>query len=287
MLVRNISTGLSDHLVNLLIGRAVSVSGLAYFSAARELADMATTELQAPIRRAMFPGFAAVSHDAALLRRSYVAWTAAMVLLTFPIPIGLALVADDVVRVLLGERWLPVVALLQILACAGIFRASVAGSQLMLIAMGQPRLAAAVAVLRAVVVIPLVVMGTALADATGAAWAMFAMAALMFGVNLGVVIGAVRVSRTELFDASWRPAVATLVMAAVVLAMAPLLPGNGSFAGAILRLVVEAVVGLGTYVAALGLLWSLAGRPAGAESHALEFVRPLLERAGDRCFARR
>jgi len=287
MLVRNISTGLSDHLVNLLIGRAVSVSGLAYFSAARELADMATTELQAPIRRAMFPGFAAVSHDAALLRRSYVAWTAVMVLLTFPIPIGLALVADDVVRVLLGERWLPVVALLQILACAGIFRASVAGSQLMLIAMGQPRLAAAVAVLRAVVVIPLVVMGTALADATGAAWAMFAMAALMFGVNLGVVIGAVRVSRTELFDASWRPAVATLVMAAVVLAMAPLLPGNGSFAGAILRLVVEAVVGLGTYAAALGLLWSLAGRPAGAESHALEFVRPLLERAGDRYFARR
>jgi O-antigen/teichoic acid export membrane protein len=77
MLVRNISTGLSDHLVNLLIGRAVSVSGLAYFSAARELADMATTELQAPIRRAMFPGFAAVSHDAALLRR-YVAWTAVM-----------------------------------------------------------------------------------------------------------------------------------------------------------------------------------------------------------------
>ena len=232
MLVRNIATGLSDHLVNLLIGRSISVAGLAFFSAAREMAEMATTELQAPIRRAMFPGFAAVNHDPALLRRSYVDWTAVMVLLTFPFRIGLALVAPDAVRVLLGERWLPVVALLQILACAGIFRASVAGAQLMLIAMGKPRPAAIVAVLRAVVLIPLVVVGIALADATGAAVAMFAMAGMMFVVNLAVVVRTVHVSRGELLEASWRPIVATLVMAGAVLALAPLLPGDASLSAA-------------------------------------------------------
>jgi O-antigen/teichoic acid export membrane protein len=287
MLVRNISTGLSDHLVNLLIGRVVSVSGLAFFSAARELADTATTELQAPIRRAMFPGFAAVSHDAALMRRSYVDWTAVMVLLTVPIPIGLALVAPDVVRVVLGERWLPVVALLQILACAGIFRASVAGSQLILIAMGKPRSAAMVAVLRAVVLIPLVVVGTTLADAAGAAWAMFAMAAMMFVVNLFVVIGAVRVSRTELFDASWRPVVATLAMSGVVLGVMGWLPGGGNLAAAAVRLFVESIVGLVSYIVAVWALWALAGRPPGAESHALQFARPALTAAGLGYFARR
>ena len=276
MLVRNIATGLSDHLVNLLIGRSISVAGLAFFSAAREMAEMATTELQAPIRRAMFPGFAAVNHDPALLRRSYVDWTAVMVLLTFPIPIGLALVAPDVVRVLLGERWLPVVALLQILACAGIFRASVAGAQLMLIAMGKPRPAAIVAVLRAVVLIPLVVVGVALADATGAAVAMFAMAGMMFVVNLAVVVGTVHVSRGELLEASWRPIVATLVMAAAVLALAPLLPGDASLSAAFVRLAVESLAGLVSYVLALWSLWSLAGRPAGAEAHALSFARPAL-----------
>jgi len=286
MLVRNISTGLSDHLVNLLIGRVVSVSGLAFFSAARELADTATTELQAPIRRAMFPGFAAVSHDAALMRRSYVDWTAVMVLLTVPIPIGLALVAPDVVRVVLGERWLPVVALLQILACAGIFRASVAGSQLILIAMGKPRSAAMVAVLRAVVLLPLVFVGTTLADAAGAAWAMFAMAAMMFVVNLFVVIGAVRVSRTELFDASWRPVVATLAMSGVVLGVMGWLPGGANLAAAAVRLFVESIVGLVSYIVAVWVLWALAGRPPGAESHALQFARPALTAAGLGYFAR-
>jgi O-antigen/teichoic acid export membrane protein len=224
----------------------------------------------------MFPGFAAVNHDPALLRRSYVDWTAVMVLLTFPIPIGLALVAPDVVRVLLGERWLPVVALLQILACAGIFRASVAGAQLMLIAMGKPRPAAIVAVLRAVVLIPLVVVGIALADATGAAVAMFAMAGMMFVVNLAVVVGTVHVSRGELLEASWRPIVATLVMAAAVLALAPLLPGDASLSAAFVRLAVESLAGLVSYVLALWSLWSLAGRPAGAEAHALSFARPAL-----------
>ena len=287
MLVRNISTGLSEHLVNLLLGRAVSVAGLAFFSAAREIAEMATTELQAPIRRAMFPGFAALNHDPALLRRSYVDWTAVMVLLTFPIPIGVALVAPDLVRVLLGERWLPVAALLQILACAGIFRASVTGAQLMLIAMGQPRAAAIVAVLRAIVLIPLVVAGIALGDAMGAAVAMFTMAAMMFAVNLAVVARTVRVSRRELLEASWRPIVATLVMGATVLGLVPLLPGGASLSAAIVRLAGESLAGLASYVLALWSLWSLAGRPAGAEAHALNFARPALGWLGAHSAARR
>ena len=128
--------------------------------------------------------------------------------------------------------------------------------------------------------IPLVVIGTALADAVGAAFAMAAMAALTFAVNLVVVTGAVRVSRIELFAAPWRPAIGTLMMAAAVIALAPLLPASGSFASAIVRLVVEAVIAFSTYVSTVGLLWSIAGQPASEESHALGFVRPLLGRVG-------
>lgn len=287
MLIRNIATGLSEHLTNLVIGRGVSVASLAFFSAAREIADLATTELQAPIRRAMFPGFAALNHDSALLRKSYIDWSAVMIMLTLPIPVGLAFVAPDLVRVLLGERWLPVVGLLQIFACAGIFRASVAGSQLMLIAVGKPRLAALVAVVRALVLIPLVIVGTLLADAKGAAWALFVVAALVFVVNLVVVIGTLGVSRRDLGRASGRPLMATLLMTAVLFAVAPLLPGDPNLSVAVGRLVIEVIVGSAAYGLALWWLWSLAGKPAGAEAYATNFARPALGWLGVRDAARR
>jgi len=86
----------------------------------------------------------------------------------------------------------------------------------------------------------------------------------------------VHVSRGELLEASWRPIVATLVMAAAVLALAPLLPGDASLSAAFVRLAVESLAGLVSYVLALWSLWSLAGRPAGAEAHALSFARPAL-----------
>jgi O-antigen/teichoic acid export membrane protein len=202
MLARGIANGTSEHLVNLIIGRIVTVSGLAFFSAGRELAEMATTELQAPIRRAMFPGFAAVGHDPAVLRRSYLEWTAVMVLFTFPVPAGLALVAPDIVRVLMGEQWLPAVALLQILACAGILRSSASGAQQMFVAVGRPRLSALLALLRAIAVIPLVLLGALAADAAGAAWAMFATAALMFVVNLIVVTRVLQLPRSAMLRVS-------------------------------------------------------------------------------------
>jgi hypothetical protein len=162
-----------------------------------------------------------------------------------------------------------------------------AGAQLMLIAIGQPRAAAIVAALRAIVLIPLVVAGLALGDAMGAVVAMFTMAAMMFAVNLAVVARTVRVSRRELLEASWRPIVATLVMVATVLALVPLLPGGASLSAAIVRLAVESLAGLASYVLALWSLWSLVGRPPGAEAHALNFARPALGWLGVHSAARR
>ena len=278
MLVRNILNGMNDHLVNLLVGRQISVGSLAFFSAGREIAGMATTELQAPIRRALFPGYAALSHDPEALRRNYLQWTAVMTLITLPIPVGLALVAGDVVLVLLGTKWLPAVPLLQILAIAGILRSLASGAQFLFIAVGRPQLSAKLAMLRFALLIPLVMLGLSLAGATGAAWAMLASAAVMFGVNLGFVTRALGLAPTDLLDVTHRPLIAALVMTGAVWSVDAMLLPSPEAIGSLLHLTAATLTGAAVYVSTLLAVWILAGRPDGAERHALSALSPKARR---------
>lgn len=270
MLARNILNGMNDHLVNLLVGRQISVSSLAFFSAGREIAGMATTELQAPIRRALFPGYAALSHDPEALRRNYLEWTAVMTMLTLPIPAGLILVAPDVVLVLMGAKWLPAVPLLQILAFAGILRSLTSGAQFLFIAVGQPQISVKLAALRFALLIPLVMLGISIAGAAGAAWAMLATAAVMFAVNLGFVTRALGLAPTDLFGVTHRPVIAVLAMMGAVWSVdAMLLPGFEAI-GALLHLTVATLTGAAVYVSTLLATWTLVGCPGGAERQALD-----------------
>jgi O-antigen/teichoic acid export membrane protein len=230
---------------------------------------MATTELQAPIRRALFPGYAALSHDPEALRRSYLEWTAVKTLLTLPVPAGLALVAPDVVLVLMGAKWLPAAPLLEILAFAGIFRSLTSGAQFLFIAVGQPQISAKLAMLRFALLIPLVISGLSIAGAAGAAWAMLATAAVMFAVNLGFVTRALGLAPTAFLGVTHRPLIAVLAMMGTVWSLdAMLLPGPEAI-GALPHLAAAALTGAAVYVGTLLATWMLAGRPSGAERHAL------------------
>ena len=270
MLIRNLLNGINNHLVNLIVGRQISVGPLGFFTAGREIAGMATTELQAPIRRALFPGYAALSHDPVALRRNYLEWTAVMVLLTLPIPAGLALVAPDIVLVLMGEKWLPAAPLIQILAYAGILRSFASGAQFLFIAVGRPQISAKLAALRFVLLIPLVVLGTSIAGAAGAAAAMLATAVVMFTINLGFITRVLGLAPTALLRVTHRPVIAAVcMMAAVWGSDAMLLPGPEAI-GALLHLLAATLAGVTVYTGTLLAIWSLAGRPSGAERHALD-----------------
>jgi lipopolysaccharide exporter len=275
MLVRNVLNGINDHLINLIVGRQVSVGPLAYFTTGREIAGMATTEIQAPIRRALFPGYAALSGDPEALRRNYLEWTAVMVLLALPIAAGLALVAPDIVLVLMGAKWLPAAPLIQILAYAGILRSFASGAQFLFIAVGRPEISAKLAGLRFALLIPLVVLGTSVAGAPGAAWAMLVTAVVMFNVNFRFVTRALGVAPTALFRVAHRPVIAVLAMMVVVWVLdASLLPGPEAIVAPI-HLITATVTGAAVYVGTLAALWTLAGRPSGAERHALDALASL------------
>ena len=272
---RNVLQGLNDHAANMIIGRWVGVSALGYFTFARSLADIATSDLYAPIRRALFPAYAAVNDDPAALKRLVVDSTALMTLIGLPVSVGIALVAPDAVALLLGDAWLEVIPLLQILAIAGCVGSRVSGAPVLFVALGRPDVAAKLAGFRFAMAASLLALGAMAGGAIGAAWATVAIAVVMGTVNWRLVGRAVSLSSGELWRAVYRPFAAVALMAIAVVALLAALPDGHDWFSSLLRLGAAIVVGASTYVAALATAWRLTDRPDGPERHIIDMLGAL------------
>lgn len=272
ILVRNMITGLNEQAATFTIGRFLAVDALAFFSAAREIAALATTEILAPVRRAQYPGFAALHHDPAAFRRLYLDATGLSIMLGLPIPVGLSIVATDFVRVLLGSQWLGAVPLIPILVLAGIMSCFASGTQIVFLGLGQPRVTAYLAVIRFVTLIPALVFGAVIAGTNGVAWAIVATGAVMFAINGFQIRHALKLSVMDQGRICYRSVLASVVMFLVVSAAQSILPDGGAIATVTVRLLASIAIGAVVYVVALWVAWLAAGFPDGAERHALRAV---------------
>lgn len=278
VLLRNIIAGLNEQAATFTIGRMLAVDALAFFSAAREIAALATTEILAPVRRAQYPGFAALGHDAAAYRRMYLDSTALSVMLGLPIPVGISVVAADFVRVLLGAQWAQAVPLIPILVLAGILSCFASGTQIVFLGLGRPRITAYLAAVRFVVLIPSLLAGAFWAGTVGVAWAIVVTAAVMFVANGILTRRALQIRPGDQWRGCYRPTIAAAIMFVVVTGLQSILPPGDAIAIVGLRLLASVVVGAVTYGAALWALWLGVGRPDGAERHALDAAQTARQR---------
>ncbi len=261
-----------------VIGRILGAQSVGVYAIAYELANLTTSTLLAPIRRAAFPGFAAVAANAEGLRRSFVDIYAFALLIATPTAVGIGLVAEPLVHVALGLQWLESIPLIRILALYGFFSVASAGSGPVMMALGRPHLMTYILATSIVVLIPSLIVGTLYAGVVGTAWAATFTALVMTVLNVSVAARLIKLRLLRLWLASWRPLIAIAVMAAVVLSIEAKWPTPSAVTGWLALLLVCAGAGATTYLASIGALWSLAGRPDGAEQHLLVAVRDLSRR---------
>jgi O-antigen/teichoic acid export membrane protein len=105
---------------NLLIGKFVGAAGLGIYDRAYQLMLMPLTQVTQVIGRVMFPAFSLIQDDHARVRRAYLRAIGMLSLLTFPIVVGLLVVAEPFVITVFGPKWEEVVPILQILCLAAL-----------------------------------------------------------------------------------------------------------------------------------------------------------------------
>ena len=106
---------------SLVIGRVYSPAALGFFTRARQMQQLPVDNLCNIVGRVSFPVFAAVQHDKALLKRGVRKGARGMVMINFPLMIGLAVAARPLVLVLLTKKWETCVPYIQMLCVGGAF----------------------------------------------------------------------------------------------------------------------------------------------------------------------
>jgi lipopolysaccharide exporter len=259
---------------NFIAGRLAGPGTLGTMNMAYELGALPTSELVMPVYRALFPGCARLKDKPAELRSMIRSVIALMMLLVAPAAAGIVALAEPIVMVLLGARWLDVIPLLQVFGLVGAITAFGAPISALTFGMGRADIPAKLGLLHALIALPafgflLMELGIVPA-AMGllAASAVVVVAGLWLGTRLlgGLVSG--------LWRDLWRPLAAAAVMAIAVANAAghgwsPASPWPIQFATLLLLMALGAAV----YAATLYVLWVSLGRPTGPENQALASVQ--------------
>jgi O-antigen/teichoic acid export membrane protein len=261
-----------------VLGRALDAPAVGLFTLADEIASLPSTTLVAPLNRAVFPGFAQLSGDAARLRDGYKTMLGLVTLVALPAAVGLASVAALVVPVALGPQWQGAVPLLTLLALAGATRTLTASTISVQYALGRPHLQTYTTGLQALTLLPMVTAGVKILGLEGAAWAYLLHALLVFmPVSFWFLLRRTPVRLSDVLQPLWRPTLAAAAMFAVVKPLADAWAAPESLV-ALPRLLVLVALGALIYVGVVALLWALCGRPAGAELAVTSRAGPMVRR---------
>jgi O-antigen/teichoic acid export membrane protein len=105
---------------NLIIGRVLGSVELGYYQMAYNLMMYPIQNLTQVLGQVLFPAFARIQNDDERFRSAYIRSSMLLALITFPVVAGLWVVADPLIRTLLGRKWVPAILLFQILAPVGL-----------------------------------------------------------------------------------------------------------------------------------------------------------------------
>ncbi|ANU27617.1 lipopolysaccharide biosynthesis protein [Planococcus versutus] len=115
-------SGLIDTTYNniyyLIIGKQYSAGALGYYTNASKFSDVATQSLTATIQRVTYPVLSGIQDQEERLKRSFKKVIKLSGFLIFPLMVGLAAVAEPLVFLIFGEKWMTMVPYFQLLCIA-------------------------------------------------------------------------------------------------------------------------------------------------------------------------
>ena len=106
----------------LVLGKMSGEAGVGLYSMAKQIALLPVHKISIVVNQLAFPLMAGLQDNVEQMRSVFLRQIRMVACLTCPLCIGLALVAEDLVWVVLTEKWLPLVPVLQVLCVSSVFR---------------------------------------------------------------------------------------------------------------------------------------------------------------------
>ena len=104
-----------------IIGKLFPITSLGYYTRAVQLSDFPVMTISQIFNRVVFPVFSTIRDDGERLKNAVRKTLRTMIFITFPVLVGLISVADELIEIMLTEKWLPASGYFKLLCLAGIF----------------------------------------------------------------------------------------------------------------------------------------------------------------------
>jgi PST family polysaccharide transporter len=200
---------------NLLVGKFLGSGPLGYYSLAYQLMLYPMNQVSQVIVRILFPVLSTLQDQLTRYREVYLKAVAAIAFVTFPMMVGLFAVARDLVTVVFGAKWLPMLPVLQILCWVGMLQSVATTAGLIYLSTGHARTRLVFSLFATPVFLAFVILGLPW-GVVGVAGGYAVAALLVAYANYRVAFRLVGLSLRQFHAALSRPVAASALMFAVV-----------------------------------------------------------------------
>lgn len=203
---------------DLLIGYFLGPVALGYYNVAYRLLLVMTQVLVSTTTKVALPTFSRLQHEPERLRRAFYTATQLSSLITFPISLGVAALAPELVQSLFGNQWTPSIPVMQVLVFIVPIHLILYYNSSVIMAMGKPSWRLGIHMINVLV--------NVIAFALVVRWGIVAVAAayvirgyLLLPISLWALQKLIRINLTTYLSQYFAPIAGSLLIASVILGL--------------------------------------------------------------------
>lgn len=262
----------------LLVGKLLGQAPLGQYSVGSNLALLPTREAITPLTITMFPAFSTIASEPARLAAAYQRGQAFLTALALPAGIGAALIAEPMIRLLMGEQWTPAIFVVQALAPVFAFQTIGQFSQPLGMALGQTRLLFFRDLQLFFIRMPIIIVCTIFFGFQGLVLGRTLAGLLSIGFNVQLVKRFTGIGLLAQLAVNGRSLFSVAVMAAGTIALTYLMPVAQDRVGLMIDAGARFLVAGTLFCATMIGTWLLLKKPIGPENELLRLWQQLLNR---------
>ncbi|MET0660677.1 MAG: lipopolysaccharide biosynthesis protein, partial [Steroidobacteraceae bacterium] len=249
----------------LMIGRVLGMGALGHYTVGSNLAQAPTSETTTPLTKVIFPGFSSIRSDPTRLASAYQRAQALVTAVALPAGFGAALIADPLIRLTMGDKWEPVIFVVQVLASVFALQTLGSLSRPLGMALGHTRLLFIRNLQMLFIRIPIIVAGMLLMGLKGVVAGRVISGLIAIYLSMRLVRYFTGLDVTAQLAANVRALASVAVMSLGVMLITPLLTQATDPVSLLIKIAVIIVAAAALYCGTSVVLWMFMRKPSGPE----------------------
>jgi len=195
------------------VGKLLGLAALGFYQMAYRISNMPATEITYVISSVAFPTYSKVQDHQVKLRQAYFRIMRLTIAISIPIAVGIICLAPEFTMIFLGEKWMPMVLAMQLLAVAGLIKCLTSTGSPLFTGTGHPNFEFYMQLIRGLIIIIAIYPLTIYMGILGAALCVILSIAGMLVIWYPCSQNITKASWREYANAFWPPILSSLFMA--------------------------------------------------------------------------